>query len=84
MVSGGKFGPCTPTMRLEIVSGRSVGRCDLALPEVLRRPGSSFHNFHVPVWKKGPQGQSKHSEVGNEPNLGFEKNSRERFSRTQG
>ncbi|CAM9284052.1 unnamed protein product [Ectocarpus sp. 4 AP-2014] len=84
MVSGGKFGFCTPMMRLEIVSGRSVGRCDLALPEVLRRPGSSFNNLHVPVWKKVPQGQSKHSEVSNEPNLGFEKNSRERFSRTQG
>ncbi|CAM9315535.1 unnamed protein product [Ectocarpus fasciculatus] len=85
MVSGGTFGPSTPTLRLEIVSGRSLGRCNLALPEILRRPGSSFNNLHVLVWKsKERQGQSMRSNVRNEPNLGLEKNSQELFSRTQG
>lgn len=85
MVKGKMFGPSTPSMRLEIVSGRTLGRCDLALPEALRRPGSSFKNLHVPIWKsQGPQGQSKRRNVCGKPNLGFEKSSKERFSRKQG
>lgn len=49
--NGGSSSP--PKIRLEIVSGRSLGWCDLALPEVLRRPGSAVRNLKVPVWRKG-------------------------------
>lgn len=41
--------PSPPRIRLEIVSGRSLGRCDLALPEVLRRPGSMVRKLRLPV-----------------------------------
>lgn len=55
---GGRTSP--PTMRLEIVSGRSLGRCDLALPEALRRPGGAFLKLQLPVRKKErPQGQAR-------------------------
>lgn len=43
---------CPPRIRLEIVSGRSLGWCDLALPELMRRPGSVVRNLQVPVWRK--------------------------------
>lgn len=56
--------PSPPTIRLEIVSGRSLGHCDLALPEVLRRPGKSFRRLQVPIWKKkNPGGQGKRNGV---------------------
>ncbi|CAM9960681.1 unnamed protein product [Scytosiphon promiscuus] len=58
MTSAAHGGPTFPTIRLQIVSGRSLGHCDLALPEVLRRPGSSLRRLQVPIWKKqNPQGQ---------------------------
>lgn len=45
-------GSSPPRIRLEIVSGRSLGWCDLALPEVLRRPGGVVRKVQVPVWRK--------------------------------
>lgn len=45
-------GTSPPTMRLEIVSSRSLGWCELALPEALRRPGGAFQKLQLPVWKK--------------------------------
>ena len=60
MALGEDAGPSPPRIRLEIVSGRSLGWCDLALPEALRRPGSMARKLRVPVWKKGwAHGQAK-------------------------
>lgn len=57
-------GTSPPTMRLEIVSGRSLGWCDLALPEALRRPGGTFQKLQLPVWKKErPQGSTKRNSM---------------------
>ncbi|CAM9455945.1 unnamed protein product, partial [Hapterophycus canaliculatus] len=52
IASAANGGPSSPTIRLEIVSGRSLGYCELALPEVLRRPGKYFPRLQVPIWKK--------------------------------
>lgn len=44
-------------LRLEIVWGRSLGRCDLSLTEALRRPGSTFEQMKAPIWRKEPNEQ---------------------------
>lgn len=41
-----------PTLKVELVSGRSVGHCDLSLSETLRRPGHYFLDLQVPIWEK--------------------------------
>lgn len=49
-----------PVLRLEIVWGRSLGRCDLSLMEALRHPGSTFKQIKAPIcpiWKEEPKGQ---------------------------
>lgn len=57
---GENGGPSPPRIRLEIVSGKSLGWCDLALPEALRRPGSVVRKLRAPVWRKGwIHGQAK-------------------------
>lgn len=43
-----------PALRLEIVGGRSLGRCDLSLTEALRHPGSTLRQIEAPIWKKEP------------------------------
>ncbi len=50
-------GPSTPSVRVEIVAGRSLGRCDLALPEALRRIGGVFKQLNVPIWRRWRAGQ---------------------------
>lgn len=45
-------GYTSPTLRLEMVSGRSIGRCDVSLPEVLRRPGNVCRQLQLPLWEK--------------------------------
>ena len=47
-----------PVLRLEIVWGRSLGRCDLSLVEALRQPGSTFKHIEAPIRKEEPKGQS--------------------------
>lgn len=48
-----KNGGCSPpTLRLEIVSGRSLGCCDLALPEAMRHPGAAFQKLQLSVRKE--------------------------------
>lgn len=49
MMAGG-HGP--PTLRLEVVSGRSLGHCDVSLVEALRHPGSAFRELKIPIWRK--------------------------------
>lgn len=41
-----------PTLRLELVCGRSVGHCDVSLSEVMRRPGHSFRGLQLPVRRR--------------------------------
>ena len=45
-------GGAVPSIRLEIVSGRSLGGCDLAFPEAMRRIGGAFRNLTVPIWRR--------------------------------
>lgn len=47
-----KLGQGPPTLRLELVSGRSVGHCDLSLSESLRRPGELFRELELSIWEK--------------------------------
>lgn len=54
LVSEGGF---PPVLRLEIVGGRSLGRCDLSLTEALRRPGSTFKQMKAPIWREERKGQ---------------------------
>lgn len=50
-------GSFPPVLRLEIVGGRSLGRCDLSLTEALRRPGSTIKQMKAPIWREKPKGQ---------------------------
>lgn len=47
-----EMGQGIPTLRLELVSGRSVGHCDLSLAEPLRRPCEVFQELNLPIWER--------------------------------
>lgn len=49
----------SPILRVEVVSCRSMGRCDVSLVEALRHPGRVFRHLDLPVWKDVSQHQKK-------------------------
>lgn len=52
-------GCCLPIMlRLQAVSNRLLGSCDVSLLEALRRPGSVFQQINMPIWRTVPNGRS--------------------------
>jgi len=56
-VRGATGEPSPPSVRVEIIAGRSLGRCDLALPEAFRRIGGVFRHLSVPIWGRGRVGR---------------------------
>lgn len=75
LVSEGDF---PPVLRLEIVSGRSLGRCDFSLTEALRQPGNTFKQMKAPIWREERKGQpncrNRSSTDGGAPGTGARQN----------
>lgn len=58
-VEGARELSCQPIMlRLQAVSNRLLGSCDVSLVEALRRPGSVFQEISMPIWRTVSNGRS--------------------------